>query len=185
MAERAWSVLVVGVLVLTAVAGASPALAGPAAVPPAVADARACGPLPSFPAGTANQIMAGQLTIAPFRAVTIDPHRDGDINWAQNPYDNPTWQVDFQNGPWMEALVEAYLAGGPDAAAYRDRLKALLLGWLSHVPAVNKSPDTLICAAEAFPGRAGSTTRSRGCSTTMPRTGTGPGITASSRTCSC
>jgi len=97
--------------------------------------------------------MAGRLTIAPFPAVTIDPHRDGDINWAQNPFRNPTWKVDFQNGQWIEALVEAYLAGGPDAEAYRDRAKALLLGWLSHVPAVNKSPDTLICSAEAFPGQ--------------------------------
>jgi Heparinase II/III-like protein len=165
MAERAWSRILVGVLVLTAVAGASSALAGPtavaraaavarvAAVVPAAADAKACGPLPSFPAGTADQIMAGRLTIAPFPAVTIDPHRDGDINWAQNPFHNPTWVVDFQNGQWIEALVEAYLAGGPDAEVYRNRANAVLLGWLSHVPAVNKSPDTLICSAEAFPGQ--------------------------------
>jgi hypothetical protein len=97
--------------------------------------------------------MAGQLTIAPFPAVTIDPHRDGDIGWTQNPFHNPTWEVDFQNGQWIEALVKAYLAGGPGAAAYRDRAQALLLGWLSHVPTVNKSPDTLICSAEAFPGQ--------------------------------
>ena len=140
-------------LVLTAVAGGSPALAGPALVPAAAADARACGPLPSFPPGTANQIMGGRLTIAPFGPVLIDPHHDGQINWAQNPYHNPTWQVDFQNGQWIEALIKAYLAGGPDAAAYRDRAKALLLGWLSQVPTVNKSPDTLICSAQAFPGQ--------------------------------
>jgi hypothetical protein len=97
--------------------------------------------------------MGGRLTIAPFPAVTIDPHRDGDINWAQNPFGNPTWEVDFQNGRWIEALVEAYLAGGADAEAYRDRAKALLLGWLGHVPAVNKVPDTLICSAEAFAGQ--------------------------------
>jgi hypothetical protein len=150
-------------MVLTAVAGGS-LRAAPAAASagsfadswsarPETADARACGPLPSFPAGTADQLMAGRLTIAPFPAVTIDPHRDGDINWAQNPFGNPTWEVDFQNGQWIEALVEAYLAGGPDAEAYRDRAKALLLGWLGHVPAVNKSPDTLICSAEAFPGQ--------------------------------
>ena len=48
----------------------------------------------------------------------------------------------------------AYLAGGPDADAYRDRAKALLTGWLSQVPAVNQQPDTLICSAEAFPGQA-------------------------------
>ena len=157
MAERAWSRrtagLAAGVLVLTAVAGGSPALAGPALVPAAAADARACGPLPSFPPGTANQIMGGRLTIAPFGPVLIDPHHDGQINWAQNPYHNPTWQVDFQNGQWIEALIKAYLAGGPDAAAYRDRAKALLLGWLSQVPTVNKSPDTLICSAQAFPGQ--------------------------------
>jgi hypothetical protein len=153
--------LAAGVLVLTALAGpasaglaaAGLAAAGPAATVPSDADAKACGPLPSFPAGTAGQVMAGQLTIAPFPAVTIDPRRDGDINWAQNPFHNPTWEVDFQNGPWIEALVEAYLAGGPNAEAYRDRAKALLVGWLRHVPAVNKRPDTLICSAEAFPGQ--------------------------------
>jgi hypothetical protein len=155
MASRAGSVLVAGVLVLTAVAGGSLGAAPAAALAvPASADARACGPLPSFPAGTADQLMAGRLTIAPFPAVTIDPHRDGDLNWAQNPFRNPTWEVDFQNGQWIEALVEAYLAGGPDAQAYRDRARALLRGWLSHVPAANKSPDTLICSAEAFPGQA-------------------------------
>jgi hypothetical protein len=155
MASRAGSVLVAGVLVLTAVAGGSLGAAPAAALAvPASADARACGPLPSFPAGTADQLMAGRLTIAPFPAVTIDPHRDGDLNWAQNPFRNPTWEVDFQNGQWIEALVEAYLAGGPDAQAYRDRARALLHGWLSHVPAANKSPDTLICSAEAFPGQA-------------------------------
>jgi hypothetical protein len=155
MASRAGSVLVAGVLVLTAVAGGSLRAAPAAALAvPASADARACGPLPSFPAGTADQLMAGRLRIAPFPAVTIDPHRDGDLNWAQNPFRNPTWEVDFQNGQWIEALVEAYLAGGPDAQAYRDRARALLRGWLSHVPAANKSPDTLICSAEAFPGQA-------------------------------
>ena len=143
-----------GVLVLTAAAGWAPAQAGTRSAAPSPADVKTCGGLPSFPAGTAGEIMAGRLTIAPFRAVTIDPHRDGNIDWAQDPYGDPTWVVDFQDGQWIEALVEAYLAGGPDAAAYRDRAKALLLGWLSQVPAVNQQPDTLICSAEAFPGQA-------------------------------
>ena len=117
-------------------------------------DAKACGGLASFPAGTASEIMARRLTIAPFPAVTIDPDRDGNINWAQDPFDNPTWVVDFQDGQWIEALVEADLAGGPNAEAYRDRAEALLQGWLSQVPAVNQQPSTLICSAEAFPGQA-------------------------------
>ncbi len=116
-------------------------------------DAKACGPLPSFPSGTADQIMAGRLTIAGFATVTIDPDRDGHVNWAQDPFNDPTWVVDFQNAQWIEALIEAYLAGGPNADAYRDRAKTLLLGWLRHVPADNRTPDTLICSAEAFPGQ--------------------------------
>jgi hypothetical protein len=145
---------IAGVLVLTVAAGwgAMPAAARPAA--PSPADVKACGGLSSFPAGTASQIMAGQLTIAPFQAVTIDPHRNGNIDWAQNPYRNPTWLVDFQDGQWIEALIKAYLAGGPNADAYRDRAKALLLGWLKQVPPVNQQPYTLICSAEAFPGQA-------------------------------
>jgi hypothetical protein len=119
----------------------------------AAQNAKACGPLPSFTAGTAEAIMAGRLTITPFAAVTFDPARDGHINWAQDPFHHPTWVVDFQNGQWIEALIEAYLAGGPNAAAYQDRAKTLLLGWLSHVPADNQTPDTLICSAQAFAGQ--------------------------------
>ena len=119
----------------------------------AAEDAKACGPLPAFPAGTADQIMAGRLTISGFATVTIDPNRDGHVNWAQDPFGNPTWLVDFQNAQWIEALIRAYLAGGPNADAYRDRAKTLLLGWLSQVPADNRTPDTLICSAEAFPGQ--------------------------------
>jgi len=97
--------------------------------------------------------MAGRLTIAPFATATFDPDRDGHINWAQDPFHHPTWVVDFQNGQWIEALIKAYLAGGPNADAYRDRAKTLLLGWLAHVPADNKTPDTLTCSAEAFAGQ--------------------------------
>jgi hypothetical protein len=125
----------------------------PGAAPDA-ADARACGGLPRFPAGTAAGIMAGRLTIAPFQAVTIDPGRDGAVDWSMDPYDDPTWVLDFQTGTWMEALAEAYLAGGPHADAYRQRAKALLTGWLSDVPIANRNPETLMCAAEAFPGQA-------------------------------
>jgi hypothetical protein len=121
---------------------------------PDSADARACGALPSFPNGTAAEIMAGRLTIAPFKAVVIDPHTDGDIDWAMNPYHDPTWVLDFQTGTWIEALVEAYLAGGRQAASYRARAKAILTGWLDSVPLANKNPETLMCSAEAFPGQA-------------------------------
>jgi hypothetical protein len=115
---------------------------------------RACGSLPTFPKGTVAQIMAGRLAIAPFKAVTIDPHQDGGVNWSTDPYHDPTWVLDFQTGTWIEALVKAYLAGGPHAAAYRDRAKALLTGWLSHVPLADQNPETLMCSAEAFPGQA-------------------------------
>jgi len=118
----------------------------------AAEDAKACGSsLPS--AGAASQIMDGKLRISGFPTVTIDPNRDGDINWAQDPFDNPTWVVDFQDGGWIESLVAGYLAGGPNADADRDRAKTLLLGWLNQVPADNQVPDTLICSAEAFPGQ--------------------------------
>jgi len=131
------------------------ASAGPAGAPrPDAADASACGAPTAFPPGTAGEIMAGRLTIAPFKAVTVYPDRDGDVNWSMNPYDDPTWVLDFQAGAWIEALTEAYLAGGPHAAAYRDRAKALLTGWLAGVPIAARNPETLMCAAEAFPGQA-------------------------------
>ena len=62
----------------------------PSAVPISSAAARACGALPRFNAATADEILAGRLTIAPFPAVTIDPHRDGDVNWNLTPFGNPT-----------------------------------------------------------------------------------------------
>ena len=101
--------LAVAAAMLTAFAGAGPAFAGASfAVPSAAAasaDAEACGPLPAFPPGMANQIMAGRLAIGPFGPILIDPHHDGRINWAQNPYYNPTWLVEFQNGQWIETRL--------------------------------------------------------------------------------
>jgi Heparinase II/III-like protein len=131
-------------------------VAGPARKTPRpdAADIRACGNLASFPPGTAAQIMAGRLTIAPFRAVTIDPGRDGGIDWFMNPYHDPTWVLDFRTGTWIEALVRAYLAGGKRAGAERARVKAILTGWLADVPLASQNPLTLMCTAEAFPGQA-------------------------------
>jgi hypothetical protein len=131
------------------------AASSPARVPrPDGADMRECGALPSFPKGMVAQLMAGRLRIAPFKAVTIDPRRDGDVDWSIDPYRDPTWVLDFQTGTWIEALVRAYLRGGKHAGAYRDRAKALLTSWLSGVPLARQNPETLMCSAEAFPGQA-------------------------------
>ena len=97
--------------------------------------------------------MAGQLTIAPFAAVTIDPNQDGDVNWAINPFGNPTWGQDFRSGGWIEDLVAAYLAGGPQAGAYQARAKQLAAGWLQALPPSGRDPQTLVCIAQAFPGQ--------------------------------
>src|ERR1700722_19470820 len=120
---------------------------------PAPGAARACGGLPQFNAATADEIMAGRLTIAPFAAVTIDPNRDGDVNWKLNPPGDPTWGQDFRSGTWIEDLVAAYLAGGPEAGAYQARAKQLAAGWLQALPASGRNPQTLVCIAQAFPGQ--------------------------------
>jgi hypothetical protein len=120
---------------------------------PLTAAARVCGPLPAFAPGTAAEIMAGRLTISPWPAVTIDPRRDGDVDWSLDPFGHPTWFQAYQSGSWIEALIERYLQGGPDAGAYRARAKALLLGWLHSVPIGARDPRTLICSSEAFPGQ--------------------------------
>jgi hypothetical protein len=119
--------------------------------PPA---ARACGQLPGFSKAAADEIMAGQLTIAPWPAVTVDPHRDGDINWQLNPFHHPTWVGDFQSGGWIETLVAGYLAGGPGAGAYQARAKAITRSWLAGVPVSVRDPQILVCISEAFPGQA-------------------------------
>ncbi len=116
--------------------------------------AEACGGLPEFDAAAANGIMAGQLTISPFRAVTVDPHRDGDINWNLNPFGDPTWVLDFQQGSWIEQLVAGYLKGGPGAAAYLKRAAQITRNWLGAIPVSGRDPLTLICIAQAFPGQA-------------------------------
>jgi hypothetical protein len=158
------AVLIVCVVPLQSAADASPATASAAtrsaatrsgATVPA-ATAQACGGLPAFDAATAaaaNQIMAGQLTIAPFPAATIDPGRDGNVDWSMNPFADPTWVSSFQSGGWMEPLVAGYLAGGPQAPAYQARLKALMEGWLRYVPIGDRDPGELICLSEAFTGQ--------------------------------
>jgi Heparinase II/III-like protein len=119
---------------------------------PLTAAAKACGPLPAFSAGTAAEIMAGRLTIPPWPAVTIDPHRDGDANWSLDPFDDPTWVQTYQSGAWIETLIAGYLDRAPSADAYRARAKALLLSWIRNVPIAARDALTLICSSEAFPG---------------------------------
>jgi Heparinase II/III-like protein len=140
---------------------APPAVALPAHLDAAVTTsptvspaATACGGLPKYDAGTANEIMAGRLTISPFAAVTVDPHRDGDINWNLDPFSDPTWQLDFRQGTWIEQLVAGYLGGGPDAAAYRARAGQITKNWLNAIPVSGRDPLTLVCIAQAFPGQA-------------------------------
>jgi hypothetical protein len=98
--------------------------------------------------------MAGQLTIAPFAAVTVDPLQNGTVNWKLNPFDNPTWGQDFRSGSWIENLVAGYLAGGPEADAYQARAELITTGWLRALPASYRDPQTLVCIAQAFPGQA-------------------------------
>ena len=98
--------------------------------------------------------MAGQLTIAPFAAVTVDPLQNGTVKWKLNPFDNPTWGQDFRSGSWIENLVAGYLAGGPEADAYRARAALIAAGWLRAQPASDRDPQTLVCIAQAFPGQA-------------------------------
>jgi len=117
--------------------------------------ATACGRLPRFEAAVADAIMAGQLTlISPFPPVTVDPHRDGDINWKLNPYRDPTWALDFRQGTWIEQLVAGYLAGGPQATAYLGRAAQITRSWLGTIPVNDRDPLTLVCLAQAFGGQA-------------------------------
>lgn len=136
-------------LLIPLTAGWAAAPRGPASSPAA----RACGPLPVFGKALADEIMAGRLTIAGFPAATVDPHRDGDIDWRLDPFHHPTWTSVFRSGGWIEMLVSGYLAGGPRAAAYRARARAITQSWLRGVPLSVRDPQTLICVSEAFPGQ--------------------------------
>jgi hypothetical protein len=101
----------------------------------------------------AEEIMAGRLTIAPFPAVTVDPRRDGDIDWRLDPFHHPTWFSDFRSGGWIEMLVSGYLAGGHRGPTYRARAAAITRSWLRGVPVSARDPMTLICISVAFPGQ--------------------------------
>jgi len=130
--------------------GAHAALMEQVALSPA---ARACGSLPRFSTATADEIMAGQVTFAPWPAAVVDPHRDGDVNWQLDPFSHPTWYSDFRSGSWIEMLVSGYFAGGADAASYLARARALAQSWLHGIPVKDRYPGTLICLSEAFPGQ--------------------------------
>lgn len=98
--------------------------------------------------------MTGKLTISPFAAVTVDPGRDGRIDWAQNPFHHPTWQQNFQSGGWIEMLISGYIAGGPGARSYLTRAEAITRSWLAEVPVSARDPQTVICLSEGFGGQA-------------------------------
>src|SRR5918999_1457804 len=128
--------------------------AHPAGSPTQADHARACGKPRVLKSADADEIMAGRLTIPKFRTVTIDPRRDGRIDWSQDPYRHPSWQTAFRSGGWIGALVMRHLADPDRTAAHRARAAALLHGWLRHVPVKYRSPYTLVCAAQIFPGEA-------------------------------
>ena len=131
---------------------------GLAATPPAGSGpspaAKACGALPKFREAAATQIMAGKLKIAPFKTVTVDPHRDGDIDWSLDPFGNPTWYQDFRSATWVKQLIAGWAAGGPEAKAYRQRAREITSGWLRAISRGGRDPQTLVCIAQAFPGQA-------------------------------
>jgi Heparinase II/III-like protein len=150
-------IALLAVFVTGPAAGESPARAlsgGASGDNVAAGAAQACGGLPRFSKATADAIMAGKLTISPFPAVTIDPDKDGSVNWNQNPFHHPTWQQDFQSGGWIEMLISGYLAGGSAASAYLARAEVITKGWLAGVPIGGRDPQVLICLAEGFPGQA-------------------------------
>ena len=126
---------------------------GEAAAASARPAAKACGALPGFDSPVAARLMAGKLTIAPFKTVTVDPHRDGDIDWSLNPFRNPTWQQDFRSASWAEELVAGWAAGGPRAKAYQRRAGKIAKGWLKAIGPGGRDPQTLVCLALAFPGQ--------------------------------
>jgi hypothetical protein len=97
--------------------------------------------------------MAGRLTIASFGTVRIGSPGPGDIDWSLDPYHHPTWTTAYRSGGWIEALVGAYLTRQGHPEIYRDRAAALLRSWLRHVPIKERSPYTLVCAAQIFAGR--------------------------------
>ncbi|HEU5157885.1 MAG TPA: heparinase II/III family protein [Streptosporangiaceae bacterium] len=115
--------------------------------------ARACGQPRSLTPAGADEIMAGRLTVSNFAPVRIDPHRNGRVNWSQDPYHHPSWRVAFLSGGWINVLVARYLAAPARSEAYRKRAAALLRGWLRTVPMKYRSAGTLVCAAQIFPGR--------------------------------
>jgi hypothetical protein len=115
---------------------------------------RACEAQSKFRIETAEEVMAGRLTMPPFGTVTIDPERDGNVNWYMNPFKHPSWVLYYRGGDWVQVLVDRYLQGGPNAAAYRTRAGAYLRDWLRDVPIGERNASTLICVARAFPGEA-------------------------------
>jgi hypothetical protein len=165
LAARCAAALMAAAALVTGAAGCSARTAAPAvahapharaaspAARMAAADARACVHETMFPPATADQVMAGRLTIPHFPTVTVDPRRDATIDWSMDPFHHPSWTVYFVSAEWVEPLVDRFLAGGPGAAAYRDRAKALLRDWLREVPLPERNPNTLICSARAFPGQ--------------------------------
>ena len=127
---------------------------GPGGSPTAADHTRACGHPRGLQSIDADEILAGRLTIPGFRAVTIDPHRDGRVDWSLDPYHHPSWRTAFLSGTWIAALAERHLSGPDHHEAYRDRAAALLRGWSRQVPIKYRSPYTLVCAAQILPDRA-------------------------------
>lgn len=56
--------------------------------------------------------------------------------------------------PAPPQLIAGWIAGGPEANAYRQRAGQIARGWLRAITPGGRDPHTLVCIAQAFPGQA-------------------------------
>ncbi len=117
------------IAVLLCVVLSCAALAGTASAAP-------LGPFSCLPANglssynPPDKVMSGIVTIPGYSSVNIGT--SGNVNWALNPYSDPSWQRWFHSLKWLEPTILSYMRTGD--AAQGTRIQAIAHDWINDNP---------------------------------------------------
>jgi hypothetical protein len=121
------------------VSGMTSAQAAPGSGEVTIAEVLGCEQQTDFPASTADEVLGGLLTIAPWSGINLG----GNIDWSISPFRHPTWETKFRSLRWVDTLVDKAVNPSVDPVsqlAFKLRAQAILKDWISDNPLRDPTP---------------------------------------------
>ncbi|GAA0632266.1 hypothetical protein GCM10009547_40130 [Sporichthya brevicatena] len=85
--------------------------------------------------GAADRILSGTLQLSPFGPVAV--RKDGNFNWAIDPFDHPSWASRYRSLRWVEPLIDESLnpeRTPAERSRFREHAQAIIQDWVKDNP---------------------------------------------------